>query len=292
MSAKRPIILGEVLFDHFPDDGRQLGGAPFNVAWNLKGMGLDPLLVTAVGDDEAGEEVLARMREWGLDTGAVQQGCSLPTGKVEVTVDNGQPTFDILDNRAWDAIREPELPASLDQFALVYLGSLALRHEVSRESLLGLAAQSGLPWFVDINIRQPWFEGARLEDLLPNAHWVKLNDAELGKIAEQPCETPEQVHAAVEVVRQRYGGACFLVTCGAAGAYAIDADGRSNFAPAVAPSRMQDTVGAGDAFAAAMIGGILRDQALQESLEQAVRFASKACTLQGATTTNQDHYKA
>ena len=98
----RPVVVGEVLFDHFPDGSRVLGGAPFNLAWHLRAMGLEPLLITRVGSDPEGAEVLETMARWGLDVSAVQLDHRHATGAVHVRFDGGEPVFDIPSGQAWD----------------------------------------------------------------------------------------------------------------------------------------------------------------------------------------------
>lgn len=145
MKAIRPLIVGEVLFDHFPDGQRVLGGAPFNVAWNLRGFGLAPLFVSAVGDDDEGRLVRTEMEAWGLETTALEVCEEWPTGKVQVELDAGQPAFHILDKQAYDEIHFPELPVSSSHFSLLYTGSLALRRDPSRSTIQRLIDKSGLP---------------------------------------------------------------------------------------------------------------------------------------------------
>ena len=101
-ASMRPLIVGEVLFDVMPGGTRVLGGAPFNVAWHLEAFGLRPLLITRVGVDESGDEVLAAMASWGMDTSAVQRDDAHPTGRVQVELEGGEPTFQILPNQAYD----------------------------------------------------------------------------------------------------------------------------------------------------------------------------------------------
>ncbi len=100
--GQRPLIFGEVLFDVMPDGTRVLGGAPFNVAWHLEAFGLRPLMITRVGVDESGDEVLTAMASWGMDTSGVQRDDTYPTGRVEVDLDDGEPTFHILPDQAYD----------------------------------------------------------------------------------------------------------------------------------------------------------------------------------------------
>ncbi len=289
MPTRQPLICGEVLFDEFPDGKRVLGGAPFNVAWNLQGLGLAPVFVSAVGRDQAGDQVRVSMQSWGMATAGLQVSQESPTGRVQVTLDAGEPTFTILDRQAYDDIRFPSLPTS-DDFWLSYVGSLAFRREPSRSTIRRLIQESGLPRFVDINLRPPWFERETVDELLAGAEWIKLNADELSWIAEADCLTGDDIGRATEKLRRRYGGRQYFITCGSAGAYAIDDAGTRLFVEAPAPAPMVDAVGAGDAFAAATIFGIDRDLAMDELLQVAVGFASRACTIQGATSQNHNHY--
>ena len=290
MTLLQPLIIGEVLFDHFPSGQRVLGGAPFNVAWNLQGLGLAPLFVSAVGDDDQGREIRARMQAWGLDTSAMQLSDRWPTGKVQVALEAGQPTYEILDRQAYDDIRAVAFPVSPAGFSLLYTGSLAYRNEPSRSTIRGLLRESNLPRLVDINIRQPWFDRDWAGDLLAGAEWTKLNDDELAWLSETECNDRAQIGSAVKRLRNLYGGRRYLVTCGSVGAYAVDERGELLFAEAPSPEPFVDTVGAGDAFAAATIDGICHNRPLDETLEGAVRLASRTCTLQGATTEDRNHY--
>ena len=122
----RPVIFGEVLFDHFPDGSRVLGGAPFNVAWHLRGFNSNPLVISAVGDDAEGREVLERMTSWDLMTHGVQSDKTHPTGRVTASIVNGENHFEIAKGQAWDFIdAAPALQAASDEPAgLLYHGSL------------------------------------------------------------------------------------------------------------------------------------------------------------------------
>lgn len=126
--------------------------------------------------------------------------------------------------------------------------------------------------------------------LLGDADWVKLNEEELSQIAKVECRTAEEVRKAVHKLRSRHGGRRYFITSGAAGAYAVDKHGELLFAGAPKPETMVDTVGAGDAFAAAIIIGVGLDRPMDEVLDFAVRFASQTCTIQGATATDRSHY--
>lgn len=286
----QPLIVGEVLIDQFPDGRGVLGGAPFNVAWNLTGFGLSPVMVTAVADDDNGRMIVERMREWGMSTAGVQTSQRLPTGLVEVTVNNGEPTFNLLPDRAYDDIQFPAELLAEGGFSMLYVGSLAFRSEPSRATIRRLMAESGLPKFVDINIRKPWFTLEMAGELLQDAAWTKLNNNELAQLSGMQCDGPTDAPAAVAKLRERYNGKVFFVTCGAEGACAVDEHGDATIAGSPTPDPLVDTVGAGDAFAAACIAGIAAGQPLQPTLESALRFASRTCSLRGATTRDRGHY--
>ena len=129
MNSKCLCIFGEVLFDHFPAGERVLGGAPFNVAWHLQAFAQSPVFISRIGDDAEGQTIRDAMQQWGMTTDALQLDTGLPTGRVNVSIHNNEPTYDIVENCAYDAI----VPISEDiQCRLLYHGSLALRETVSR----------------------------------------------------------------------------------------------------------------------------------------------------------------
>ena len=137
-----PCFFGEILFDVFPDGHEVLGGAPFNVAWHLQGFGLAPLLISRVGADVAGERIRAAMAAWGMRLDGLQTDPEHPTGRVTVSLRDGEPSFEIVTDSAWDFIAADELPDLTP--ALVYHGSLALRHPVSAAALEALLARGGV----------------------------------------------------------------------------------------------------------------------------------------------------
>ncbi|TWT79241.1 2-dehydro-3-deoxygluconokinase [Planctomycetes bacterium CA13] len=285
-----PLIVGEVLFDQFADGRSVLGGAPFNVAWNLQGLGLAPQFVSAVGDDPAGHLVADRMHQWGMNTKGLQTLPSQKTGVVDVTVKDGQPSYEIVFPSAWDFISPPPFADSLEGFSLLYYGSLAMRGDQSRHTIKQLAQDDSIPRFVDINIRKPWFDTAWLPSLITGSKYVKLNDDELSELTQMPITKTEEIEAAVAKIRGQYGGEVYFITCGSKGAYAVTPT-ETVFAAAPKPPQMVDTVGAGDAFAAATIDGLLRDLPYQNVLDRCVQFAVRICGLQGATSMDRDIYR-
>ncbi len=279
-----------MLFDHFPDGRKVLGGAPFNVAWNLRGFGFNPFFVSAVGDDDEGESIRQRMVRWGLDTAGLQSIAGRSTGKVTVSLVDGQPKFEIVPDQAYDFITSSEREFSADRFALLYHGSLVLRGQQTRKSLAQVIATNRLPRFVDVNIRRPHFDTGWLAELLWRAAWVKLNDDELASLSGIEIRTQQDVENGVAKLRTQYGEATYFVTCGAKGAYAVSGSDVS-FAAAPPPSSFRDSVGAGDAFASATIAGLLSGVPVPKILASAVAFASRICGITGATSDDQSLYR-
>jgi fructokinase len=280
----RPLVFGEVLFDRFPDGQAVLGGAPFNVAWNLQALGARPRFVSSVGDDDLGRTIRAAMADWGLAASDLQTDPDHATGTVDVTLDGGEPRYEIVTDRAWDHIAPPAEPA--EPGALLYHGSLALRSPRSRGTLAGLrTGASGV--FVDVNLRDPWWErDAVLEDLAA-ARWAKLNADELALLA-PPGRDLEARAAALLADRELEA---LIVTLGGEGARVLTAAGERIARPAVPRGPVTDTVGAGDAFSAVSLLGLLRGWTWPVILDRAQELAGAVVGLRGATTTDHDFYR-
>lgn len=284
MATERPIIFGEVLFDRFADGSCVPGGAPFNVAWNLQAFGVEPLLVSRIGQDVLGQSLLRLMRDWGLSTAALQQDPEHPTGTVEVNLKNGEPAFEIVADRAYDFIEPVDLSGM--QPGLLYHGSLATRQPVSAATLAALRASLMAPVFVDINLREPWWEHSVVMKMLQGARWIKLNQAELEQLLDQP---PTPVEKARKLL-QLTGAEQVILTCGAAGASLISANREPLRVRPGQPVAAVDSVGAGDAFASVMLLGQLRGWPPAVAAERAQDFAAALVGVRGATVTERSFY--
>jgi fructokinase len=274
------VVFGEVLLDCFEDGTTVLGGAPYNVAWHLKGLGLDPLLLTRVGDDPRGDGIRAAMLAAGLDTAGVQVDPHLPTGTVDVAIRGGQPRYEIAPGQAFDAIDAGQALAAVNDGAgaLLYHGTLALRSPANRDTLTALRRRTRLPVFLDVNLRDPWWSPAVVESALAGACWIKLNEDELRRLGGS-ASTPE---SAARRLAERWRPASLIVTRGGDGAFWIDDGGLGASVPAAPVHRISDTVGAGDAFAAACIAGLASGQNLEALLARAARLAAAVCSYRGA----------
>ncbi len=292
-SHHRPVIFGEVLFDHFPDGSRVLGGAPFNVAWHLRGFGANPLVLSAVGEDDEGREVLERMTSWDLMTHGVQADPGHPTGRVAAAVIDGENRFEIVPEQAWDFVRaEPALRAVAEEPAgLLYHGTLALRGDRSWQTLRSLQGKLEAPSFVDINLREPWWTQEKLDWCLSTSNWVKLNDAELAEITSRSTGTFETCRDAAMALARLHTIEGVIVTRGAQGALSV-LGGEHAYEAAAAPVKgIVDTIGAGDAFSSVVCLGLLQDWDHQTTLDRAAAFAADLCKIRGATTTDFGLYE-
>lgn len=282
-----PLIFGEVLFDCFEPDGPDvLGGAPFNVAWHLQGFGLQPLLISAIGADERGEQVLSRMKTWGMATDGIQQLNQYATGMVRIRMEGSSHTFDILPDQAYDHIGETFAVSVLEQHtpSLLYCGSLVGRSQDSAQTLQSLVA-SGLPLFVDINLRSPWWQKEAVLGLMHSARWLKLNDDEFTELTGKPIAAAD-----IRELQETLGNEWLILTEGDAGA---NIQTRHRLYQDVPPKieQLVDTVGAGDAFSAVVLLGIAHEWSPEVILRRALEFAARICEQQGATAMNHALYQ-
>ncbi|MDN5836126.1 MAG: PfkB family carbohydrate kinase [Nitrosospira sp.] len=285
------LLFGEVLLDQFPDR-EVLGGAPFNVARHLTAFGCAPVLITRIGRDDAGARILQVMESSGLSTHGVQLDSTRPTGVVQVNFTSEGHRFDILPDQAYDHIhpRLSRMTALAANPELVYFGTLAQRagsHRALRHTLRAAGGQR----FFDVNLRNPWVYAERLHWSLQQADIVKASDAELGRIARLLDLDAASAEAQAKALVQRYQLRGLLITCGAEGAWWLD-DSMQQIATASEPvAGILDTVGAGDAFSAVFMLGVLHGWTVPVTLQRAHRFAGAICQIRGAIPEHDDFYK-
>lgn len=281
-----PVIFGEVLFDCF-EERSVLGGAPFNVAWNLKGLGRNPLFIGAVGEDALGRQVQQTLSAWGMRHEGLQVDPDHPTGQVQVILSGGEPRYEILPDQAYDHVDVAAALDGLPQGGILYHGSLALREASARRGLEHLRDHMAAQVFMDVNLRAPWWEREVVHDLMARATWVKLNQDELSALAPEPADDLE--------VQARMTLACFdleaiIVTRASEGAMVLTREGAVHAMHAPAVEGLKDTVGAGDAFSAVTLLGLLEVWPWEVILHRAAGFAARVCTLHGATTEDAGFY--
>jgi len=283
----RPIIFGEVLYDCFPGGEQVLGGAPFNVAWHLQAFGDAPQFVSRVGQDELGGNIIQSMQDWGMDTGALQQDEQHQTGRVDIELIDDEPHYTITPDCAYDFIDASEI--SLPETAtLLYHGSLGLRNPAARAALQQLVTDRQLPIFMDVNLRPPWWRKDEVLNWIHQASWVKLNHDELHQLG------PASGNIAQDMAQfqQQHELEQLIVTRGEAGALVRDNAGDMHSVTPAPLERFVDTVGAGDAFTAVFVHGLLVQWPIETTLDAAQQFASRVVGQRGATSNDPAFYQA
>ena len=289
---KQAVIgFGELLWDMLPA-GRQLGGAPANFSYQVMKQGLSALPVSCVGNDDLGRDALDILRNAGLETAGIAT-CNHPTGTVAVTLDDrGVPEYDIRQGVAWDYITLT--PAAIDaakSAAALCFGTLAQRAEQSAatlQTLFELLPAAALRIF-DVNLRQHYYSADILKQGCHHADILKLNDDELpivcgllGIAAPEDIRAPHdnRPHPDIDKIRDHYNIGTVLVTCGARGSLVASKQGWSWLASV--PVDVVDTIGAGDAFTAGFVAGILAGETDSAAQARATNAAAKACSHAGA----------
>ncbi|MEI8042688.1 MAG: carbohydrate kinase [Verrucomicrobiota bacterium] len=282
------VSVGEVLWDLLPDK-RQLGGAPANFAYHAHALGAEACLVSRVGKDQAGSDILRQFQAWRLPSHLLQVDEAAGTGLVTVELAGaGVPQFTIHEPAAWDFLELTS--AALDaarRADVICFGSLAQRHATSRRTVQSLVAASSsraLRIF-DVNLRQEFYSLEVILRSLELANVFKLNDAELCAVAEMlGLNSPPE--SQVEELAARFGLRVVAVTSGSKGSLLFQ-DGCWSRCQA-RPVDVRDTVGAGDAFTAALAVGLLRGMDLDQVHELATEAACFVCSQAGATPAMPD----
>lgn len=279
----RILSIGEVLWDLFPQ-GAALGGAPANFAIHSRALGADAGLVSRIGNDSLGRQVLEVFRRSGFPTESIAVDRFAQTGVVSVEIGaDGQPMYRIAENVAWDQmVAERAALEDAERADAVCFGSLAQRSSVSREAIRSLVAatkKDALRVF-DINLRQEYFSREVIETSLELANVLKLNDSELPVLAELFDLKNEPAVQLVELAR-RFELRGVVYTRGAYGSL-LWVDGALDEHPGIA-TEVRDTVGAGDSFTATVVMGLLKKMPLPEIHQTANEVAAFVCSQSGAT---------
>lgn len=278
------LCVGEVLWDALPA-GLFLGGAPFNVACHLRAAGARVSMVSRVGRDRLGEEVLRRMPWYGVGSDLIQLDEELATGFVRVTLDDaGNPEYEILEPVAWDAIAASEtlLRRAADARAIIF-GSLAQRHPASRATIRRLWDTDALLVF-DANLRPPHDDRTIVEQSLRRADIVKASASELTRLASW-FGLPEDVRECAAALAESFACRVVCVTRGSRGA-AMWNEGRWTEQPGY-EVEVRDTVGAGDAFLAVVVHGLLEGTPDHAILQHANLIGAYVSTQLGAMPIDQ-----
>ncbi len=283
--------LGEVLWDMLPD-GKKIGGAPANFAYHMSQCDFPTYLVSAVGNDELGEQIRDTLSEAGLNVllPVVEQ----PTGTVDVELDSeGIPQYTIRENVAWDNIPfTPEVEALAKRTATVCFGTLAQRGEQSRktiEAYLAAMPEEGVK-VCDMNLRGNYYSKEVIESSMRVSDVVKVNKEELVEICRVLGVEFTDQHLVVRDFLEQYKLEMFIVTCGTEGSFVYCEDQSATCLPTPAVE-VVDTVGAGDAFTAIFVAGMLGGLEVRWAHMLAVEAAAYVCTQAGAMPILPDDIK-
>lgn len=274
--------IGEILWDLLPDEKR-LGGAPSNFAYHAKVLGAHAVIVSAVGNDELGLEALESLDRLEIDrTGvAIDPSHATGTASVELT-GNGIPSYRIAENCAWDFIEwQPRLSRMAADADAVCFGSLSQRSAASRDTIRRFIRSTtpSCKRIFDINLRQEFYTRDCVEESLKLANVLKLNDEELAMLTDTLSLSGSATRCMDEILR-RYSLELVALTRGAHGSVIVTS-GQTVECPGF-PTQVEDTVGAGDAFTAALVTGLLAGRELREINAHACRIAALACSHKGA----------
>lgn len=276
--------IGEALWDILPD-GKKIGGAPANFAYHVSRFGLPSYIVSAVGDDPFGTEIIENFTSKGLNH--LIETVPYPTGTVDVEIDRlGVPQYDIKENVAWDNIPYTGRLKSLAKNTVaVCFGSLAQRNAVSRETINSFIddmprRDESLIVF-DVNLRQGFYTKEILVDSLKRCNVLKINDEELVTLSRIFGYPGTELEDKCWKLLNHYDLKMLILTCGINGSYVLARGGWVSYEP-TPRVEVADTVGAGDSFTAAFVACILKGRTVGQAHACAVRTSAYVCTQKGA----------
>ena len=275
--------MGEALWDVLPE-GKKIGGAPANFAYHVSQFGFNSRVVSAVGDDKLGNEILENFSEKNLNF--MIEKVPYPTGTVQVELDaEGVPCYDIKEGVAWDNIPfTPALEELAKQTRAVCFGSLAQRSVVSRETinkfLDAMPDDGGQLRIFDINLRQSFYTKEILCNSMERCNILKINDEELVTVSRMFGYPGIDLQDKCWILLAKYNLKMLILTCGVNGSY-VFTPGEISFVetPKV---EVADTVGAGDSFTATFVAAILKGKKVSEANKLAVEASAFVCTQNGA----------
>ena len=285
--------MGEALWDVLPE-GKKIGGAPANFAYHVSQFGLPSCVVSAIGDDALGKEIIENFTSKGLDQLIAE--VPYPTGTVQVEIDQtGIPLYDIKENVAWDNIPYTEhLDALAKRTKAVCFGSLAQRNVVSRETInhfLDTMPKDDDSLIVfDVNLRQGFYNKEILCKSMQNCNILKINEEELITVSRMFGYPGIDLQDKCWILLGKYNLKMLILTCGINGSY-VFTPGNVSFQP-TPKVEVTDTVGAGDSFTAAFIASILKGKSVTEAHTIAVKTSAYVCTQKGAMPILPPEYTA
>ena len=275
--GKNAVAFGEVLWDVYPKY-RKPGGAPLNVLGHLQQLGVATSMISRVGKDDLGNEMIKEVDAFGVGRSSIQSDEKYATGTVKVQLDDqGKPTYDIVQSVAWDHIEFTANLGSLVQAADLFIcGTLASRSEHSRSTLIKLLQQSRCTVF-DMNLRLDYYSNDLIQTILQETQIFKVNDDEFEVLADVFSIPKSRLY---QYLFENFDLHLVIQTRGANGAEAHD--GNSLVEHVGYPAEVVDTVGSGDAFLAGFLSKYIETKSLYDCLDFGCKLGAFVATKEGA----------
>ena len=287
MNQEKMVVgIGEALWDVLPE-GKKIGGAPANFAYHVSQLGLSSCVVSAVGEDALGSEILDNFSAKGLCTHIAT--VPYPTGTVQVEIDQvGVPQYVIREGVAWDNIPfTSDLKSLAQRTTAVCFGSLAQRSSVSRATINRfideMPKEKDTLIVFDVNLRQGFFTKEILDQSMKKCNVLKINDEELIVVSRLFGYPDTDLRSTCRDLLNRYHLRMLILTCGVNGSYIFTPESMTY--QATPKVEVADTVGAGDSFTAAFVASIIRGKSVSEAHRRAVEVSAYVCTQAGAMPT-------
>jgi fructokinase len=276
----KAVCFGEVLMDVFPDE-EKIGGAPLNVAARLSSLGVNTRMISRVGTDQKGEQIITFLKEQGVETSNVLKDSQYPTGVVNVSLSkSGSATYEIAYPAAWDKIQVTrENQQAVEEADIFIFGSLVCRDDVSRNSLFKLLPKAKYK-VLDFNLRPPHYTKELLCELINKANFIKFNDDELFEIAEILGSPYHSLEQNILFIAERSTAKTICVTKGRHGAVLLK--GGKLYYNSGFKIKVEDTVGAGDSFLASLLAKLFEGEAVQVALDYACAVGALVAGEKGA----------
>jgi fructokinase len=276
----KAVCFGEVLWDVFPDKAR-IGGAPLNVASRLSATGIETEMVSRIGTDQKGKEIVAYLKSNNVGTENIETDATFPTGMVNVSLSSsGSATYEIAYPSAWDKIEVSGSSLNSVSEADVFIfGSLVCRDEISRNTLFDLLEAANYKVF-DINLRPPHYQKEVLQHLMQKADFIKFNDEELFEIAVMLGSSFNSLEQNLLFISEKTNTKSICVTKGSHGAVLLS-EGKLYYNSGY-QIKVKDTVGAGDSFLASLIAKLLTKENPQKALDYACAVGALVASSEGA----------
>jgi len=290
MKKIRVTAIGEILYDVYPDK-KHLGGAPFNFIYHIWKILGEANFISSVGNDDNGKEMLSYLNSTGFNTKLIYIDKKYPTGTVQVKLrGDGTPQFTISPECSYDYITLNDAAINLieNETDLLYFGTLSTRSEISRNTIQSLFGKPHLKYFCDLNLRHNFYTKGLIEKTLLTTNVLKINQDELDQL-KQFFDLQQFNHTAMEQLITKFDIDLIGLTLGENGAELYTKNEKNYYKTEI--GNVVDTLGAGDAYAAILCLGYLKQMPITQINKPANEFAAEICMVNGALPEDDSTYK-